>query len=201
MARDLQLKHPSILVTPLSTPLAGWTSREALDHFDLIVIAIGAPTKERVFHDDVQRKGVRTPVMNTWVEAYGVGGHTILDFTDRRKVASGVHTWMSDTLSRGLASNLNFLEPNQNVTTTHAGCGHQFLPYSGISASYTATMTADLATQFLCGKVNQSSKVSWKGCAIEAEERGFKTNHRYQHFTKTLEILPLLNSECDVCSD
>ena len=200
VARDLQLKHPGILVTPLPTPLAGWTSREALDHFDLIVIAIGAPTEERVFHDDVQRIGFRTPVMNTWVEAYGVGGHTILDLPLSKGCFRCAYVDV-DTLSRGLASNLNFLEPNQNVTTTHAGCGHQFLPYSGISASYTATMTADLATQFLCGKVNQSSKVSWKGCAIEAEERGFKTNHRYQHFTKTLEILPLLNSECDVCSD
>ena len=200
VARDLQLKHPGILVKPLSTPLADWASREALDHFDLVVIAIGAPTEERVFQDDVQRIGVRKPVMNTWVEAYGVGGHAVLDLPMSKGCFRCAYVDV-DTLSRGLASNLNFLEPNQNVTTTHAGCGHQFLPYSGISASYTATMTADLATQFLRGKVGKSSKISWKGCAIEAEKRGFKTSHRYRHFTKTLEILPLLNSECDVCSD
>ena len=199
VAKDLRLKHPWIVVTPSKESLADWTRQQALERFDLVVIAIGSPTEERVFHDCIQRTGVRTPVMNTWVEAYGVGGHATLDLPLSKGCFRCAYV-DPDTLTRGLASNLNFLEPNQDVTVTHAGCGNQFLPYSGISASYTATMAADLATQCLQGQVNRSSKISWKGSAAEAEEHGFKMSHRYRHFTKTLEILPLLNSECDVCS-
>ena len=127
VAKDLRLKHPWIVVTPSKESLADWTRQQALERFDLVVIAIGSPTEERVFHDCIQRTGVRTPVMNTWVEAYGVGGHATLDLPLSKGCFRCAYV-DPDTLTRGLASNLNFLEPNQDVTVTHAGCGNQFLP-------------------------------------------------------------------------
>ena len=178
--------------------LETFSDPEELERFDLIIVAFGSPTLERVFHDFVTRNGVKTPVINTWVEAYGVGGHATLDMPNSKGCLRCAYV-DPDSLARGLSSNLNFLEPNQDLTISHAGCGNQFLPYSGIAASYTATMAADLATQYLQGKMDRSSKVSWKGSAEEANRNGFKVTHRYRHFVKPLEILPLYNSECDVC--
>ena len=44
-----------------------------LNTFDLIIIAIGSPTQERIFHDYCIKNSVETAVINTWVEGYGIG--------------------------------------------------------------------------------------------------------------------------------
>ncbi|WP_318351667.1 hypothetical protein [Klebsiella pneumoniae] len=41
--------------------------------YDLIIIAIGAPTQERLFHDYLIKEKINVPVINTWVEGYGIG--------------------------------------------------------------------------------------------------------------------------------
>lgn len=49
-------------------------SRDLLMKYDLIIIAIGAPTQERLFHDYLIKEKINVPVINTWVEGYGIGG-------------------------------------------------------------------------------------------------------------------------------
>ncbi len=96
-------------------------------------------------------------------------------------------------------SNLNFLAPNQEFMVSQGGCGNLFLPYSAIASNHTATMAADIASKYLTGKISTSSKVSWKGDDHEAVERGFKLSYRYAQFEDNMKVLPLFNSECDVC--
>ena len=200
VAMDLCLKYPWIIAEGVCKNLETFSEIEELDQFDLIIVAIGSPTIEREFHAFVESNGVITAVVNTWVEAHGVGGHATLDIPSTKGCLRCAYVDPRE-LSRGLSSNLNFLKPNQELTITHAGCGNQFLPYSGIAASYTATIAADLATQYLMSTIANSSKISWKGNADEAVRQGFKLTHRYENFSKPLEVLPLFNSECDVCSD
>ena len=108
-------------------------------------------------------------------------------------------TWTPKTLTRGLTSNLNFLKPGQVVMRNHGGCGTQFLPYSGIAASCTATIAADLAVRCLAGEVARSSKVSWKGDNAEVTRASLEVTWRYRHFGESLQILPLHNGNCDLC--
>lgn len=198
LAADLQSRHPWATIEVETKNLQDLRSAEKLEEYDLVIIAIGSPTVERAFHDYTRAKNIATPCLNTWVEAYGVGGHATLDVPGSQGCLKCAYV-DPETLSRGLSSNLNFLAPNQDVTRTHAGCGNQFLPYSSVAAGYTATIAADLALRYLSGAMPTSAMISWKGSAAQALRAGFTLTHRYEHFHNNLEVLPLYNPECDVC--
>lgn len=197
---DLRQKYPWIHVIDDSRRLEAFTDIEELNRFDLIVVAIGSPTLERQFHDFVTSQSIETPVMNVWLEAHGIGGHATLDVPDPKGCLLCAYV-DPDTLTRGLVSNLNFLAPNQDFTVSLGGCGNLFLPYSAIASNHTATMAADLASNYLLGNISDSSKTSWKGDAREARERGFKLTYRYAQFDDNFSVLPLFHPECDVCGE
>ena len=198
LADEIALKHPWADVTHWHESLEELRSPAKLSEFDLIVIAIGAPNVERAFAEYCTQEPIEVPVINCWLEGYGVGGHAIL------VVPGTTGCWHCayvdpETLTRGLVSNLNFLAPNQPLMRNQGGCGTQFLPYSGIAAAYTASIAADLAVRFLQGHVTMSSKVSWKGTDTEARQQSLSLTWRYRHFTESLKTLPLHDRNCDSC--
>ena len=196
----IESKHPWTKCTPLKKRLLDLRDKELLKTFDLMVVAIGSPTHERLFHDFLVENAVSLTLINTWVEGYGVGGHATLDIPRSKGCLRCAYVDHSD-LNRGLASNLNFLEPNQDVTVNHAGCGDLFLPYSAINAGQTALIASDLAVHFLNGSISDSCKVSWKGDDTEALKAGLKTTHRHQVFHKSLVCIPLYDEHCDLCNN
>ena len=197
LAREMDLRYPWAEVKSWTKRLEELRDPAMLRPFDLVVIAIGSPTVERVFAEYCRQEALGVQVMNCWLEGYGIGGHAILVMPG----AKGCwHCAYVDpkTLTRGLTSNLNFLNPGQVVMRNYGGCGTQFLPYSGIAASCTATMAADLAVRSLAGEV-ASSKVSWKGDAAEAMRASLEVTWRYRHFGESLRIMPLHEENCDLC--
>ena len=197
LAGEMAVRHPWAEVAPWSKRLEELRPTE-LREFTLVVIAIGSPTVERVFADYYRRESLDVPVMNCWLEGGGIGGHAIL------AVPGAKGCWHCAYVDpkkrrRGLTSNLNFLKPGQVVMRNHRGCGTQFLPYNGIAASCTATMAADLAVRFLAGEVTTSSKVSWKRDDAEAMRPSLEVTRRYRHFAESLRILPLQDTNCDLC--
>ena len=198
LVREVTLRHPWAEVTPWCKRLEELRDPAALQPFDLVVIAIGSPTIERVFAEYCRQEELGVPVMNCWLEGYGIGGHTTLAMP---RATGCWHCAYVDpkTLKRGLTSNLNFLKPGQVVVRNQGGCGTQFLPYGGIAASYTATMAADLAVRLLAGEVTESSKVSWTGSDVEARRASLEVTWRYRHFAESLRILPLHDANCDLC--
>ena len=199
VARDIRLRCPWVRIETWPKRLENLHDRDLLEKFDLVVVAIGSPTLERSFHDFAVEAAIDVPVVNAWVEACGIGGHATLDIPGKPGCLNCAYV-DPDTLTRGLASNLNFLEPNQDVTRSHGGCGDLFLPYSSVAAGYTAVMATDLAIRHLLGQAHKSSKVSWQGDAAEAERNGLSPSHRYHQFAESLQILDLHNENCDVCA-
>ena len=200
LMREMALRYPWAEVTSWCKRLEELRDPTVLKRFDLVVIAIGSPTVERVFAEYCRQEDVGVPVINCWLEGYGIGGHAIL------AVPGAKGCWHCayvdpETFTRGLTSNLNFLKPGQVVMRNHGGCGTQFLPYSGVAASCTATMAADLAVRFLAGEVPVSSKVSWMGSAAEAKRASFEVTWRFRHFAESLRILPLYDRNCDLCGE
>ena len=198
LAGELALKHPWAEVRPLGNQLEQLRNPAVLQTFDLVVIAIGSSTVERVFAEYCRQERIRVPVMNCWLEGYGIGGHAIVTVPETKGCWHCAHV-DPKTLTRGLVSNLNFLAPDQVVMRNHGGCGTQFLPYSGIAVGYTASIAADLAVRFLEGQVANSSKVSWKGSDEEAKRARLAVTWRYRHFADSLRILPLHDEYCDLC--
>lgn len=200
LAFDLRRKYPWIRVEHNNKRLEELTDIEQLNQYDLIIVAIGSPTIERQFSQITADKGVTTPILNVWLEAYGIGGHATLDLPKSRGCLMCAYV-DPDDFSRGLVSNLNFLAPNQDVTVSHGGCGNLFMPYSAIASNYTATMAADLAVRYMSGNIRYSSKVSWKGDSQEAERQGLAVTPRYHQFDDSFNVLPLKHPECDICGN
>ena len=196
---ELQNKYPWLDTDQKFCGLLDLRDESLLNSFDLVIIAIGSPSQERIFHDFCIKNEIETAVINTWVEGYGIGGHATLDIPECLGCLRCAYVNSLD-FSRGLASNLNFLKSDQSLTKNMAGCGNAFLPYSNLTAIQTALIASGLASKFLLGEITQSSKVSWKGSPTDVINNGFELTDRYQAFTKPLEILPLLNSGCDICN-
>lgn len=198
IAHDIAHKHPWAKVRSWNKLLEDLWKPDVLRQFDLIVIAIGSPNVERFFAEYCNAKSINVPVMTCWLEGYGIGGHAILVIPGTKGCWHCAYV-NPQTLSRDLVSNLNFLAPDQVTMRNQGGCGAQFLPFSGIAAGYTASIATDLAVHFLEDRVTSSSKVSWKGSSVGAEQESLAVTWRYQHFTESLCILPLHNSNCDLC--
>ena len=198
LADEIARKHPWAQVTDWCKPLEELREPAVLREFDLIVIAIGSPNIERVFAEYCAQEPIDVPIISCWLEGYGIGGHAILVVPGTKGCWHCAYV-DPETLTRGLASNLNFLEPNQVLMHNQGGCGTQFLPYSGIAAGYTAAIAADLAVRFLVGQVANSSKVSWKGSDAAAKRESLAVTWRYRHFTESLATRPLHDRYCDFC--
>ncbi|WP_199524877.1 ThiF family adenylyltransferase [Pseudoalteromonas sp. bablab_jr011] len=170
-----------------------------MNDFDLIVIAIGNPTQERLFKQYLLDNNSKVAVINSWLEGFGVGGHATLDIpsTEGCLLCSYV---CQETGARGLVSNMNFIEPNQITMKNIAGCGEQFISYGAASSAQTGVMAANLAIRYLEGKQTKSCKVSWKGLDEDAMAEGIRLTHRYYNFSSSLEYLPLVDEDCDVCT-
>tara|TARA_Y100001970_G_scaffold293752_1_gene442885 strand:+ start:4495 stop:6225 length:1731 start_codon:yes stop_codon:yes gene_type:complete len=169
------------------------------DFFDLIVIAVGNPSHERFFKQYLLDNKIDVTTLNCWLEGFGVGGHAVLDISGKDGCLLCAYVDHTDG-SRGLQSNLNFIEANQDVMKSIAGCGNQFISYGAASSAQTAVMASSLAIRYLEGKQTDSCKVSWKGDDDDAQAENIKLTHRYYQFRESLKRLPLLNEDCDVCS-
>ena len=199
LAEEIARKHPWAETTPCRKSLQDLRDSAALQAFDLVMIAIGSPNVERVFAEFCIHEEVGVPIINCWLEGYGIGGHAIITVPGTKGCWHCAYV-DPKTLTRGLVSNLNFLAPHQVVMRNHGGCGTQFLPYSGVAAGYTASIAADLAVRFLEGQLTYSSKASWKGAEVEAQRASLEVTRRYRHFSESLRILPLHDENCDLCS-
>lgn len=199
VAGQLQDKYPWLHVTAHGNTLLDSREPKLLNGYDLIIVAIGSPTHERLFHEYVTKVGINIPIIYTWLEGYGIGGHAVLDIPDKKGCLSCAYV-ESDTGIRGLASNLNFIEANQNIVKNHAGCGEMFIPYGAISSAQTALIAADLSVNYLNGKLTQSTKVSWIGDSADSVNEELKLTQRYHHFHSPLKKHRLEHPLCNVCN-
>lgn len=167
--------------------------------YDLVIVAIGRPTHELLFKQFLLDHEIEVPIMNCWLEGYGVGGHAVLDMPDSKGCLLCSYVCPESGM-RGLSANLNFIEQNQNVTKNIAGCGEQYISYGAVNSAQTAVMATDLAIKFLDGKILESCKVSWKGDDDEATQEGIRLTHRYYNFDNSFKRLSLLDEDCDVCN-
>jgi hypothetical protein len=170
-----------------------------LEAYDMLIIAIGNPTQERFFKQYLLDRGINVSTVNCWLEGYGVGGHAVLDVAESAGCLLCAYVF-PESGARGLSSNLNFIESNQVVMKSIAGCGDQFISYGAVNSAQTAIMASTLAIRYLEGKQTTSCKVSWKGPDDDALAEGVKLTHRYYQFNRSLESLPLIDEDCDICN-
>ncbi|MCJ8312386.1 MAG: ThiF family adenylyltransferase, partial [Pseudomonadales bacterium] len=197
---QLESKYPWIKVGGYRGRLLDYRNLDVLNSYDLIIVAIGSPTHERIFHNDASKNKLQVPIIYTWLEGYGVGGHAVLDIPNKKGCLRCAYVDLN-TGGRGLASNLNFLQSDQNIVKNYAGCGEMFIPYGAMSSTQTALIAGDLAMNYLNGKLVGSTKVSWKGSDEDAISEKLKFTERYRLYSSSLMKQPLFHPLCDVCND
>lgn len=173
--------------------------KDILREQSLIIIAIGNPTQERIFNEYMKSENLNIPVIYTWLEGYGLGGHAI--FVDEQMSKGCLQCNYIDPSTEEiiLYSNMNFLYPNQNITKDIGGCGTLFLPYSHLDSEQTALMVSRMAIDVLNNKLHTSSRISWKGPSDDAIKQNLDLKHRYHRYTLA-SYEPYQQESCFVCS-
>jgi len=196
---DLQRKYPYTTITSFNKKLSDITVDELI-RLDLIIIAIGDPTEERLLNEFMKNNNIAVPVIYTWLEGYGVGGHAVYVHSD---ISSGCLQCNYIDISIDepiLNSNMNFLYPNQNVTKDLGGCGTLYLPYSHLDAQQTSLMVTRLAIESLSNKLDKSVRVSWKGNSEDAKAMNLNLTHRYHRYQTNMQKEEYKQECCFVCN-
>jgi len=198
---ELEYTYPYLTIETQdikNSSLLDFRETKILDQFDLVIVAVGSPTDERAFNEFMVKNGVLTPVIYTWLEGYGVGGHSVL--VDPATDGCLSCCYIDNTSCEpSLSPNLSFIEGGQVLFRNQGGCGSQFMPYSNLDAMQTALIASKLALRSLNEEIGRSMTVSWKGNSYMANANNIKLTHRFQRFDKNLQEIPLVREECDVC--
>lgn len=182
------------------------TIEEALDSeevkpedFDLIIAATGEATLERYLNERLRALPEAPPVIYTWLEPYGIGGHALLTWPRQAGCLECLYT--SPDPDAPLANRMLFAAPDQRFSLALSGCGSLHTPYGSLDASQTATLAARLAVDALSDRQTESPLWSWKGDKRELKAAGFKTGPRYKLSEETLrrEATIYIAPDCPVC--
>lgn len=193
-----RLPFVEVIALPMSLEGALESGRIKVEDFDLIISALGNVTVELAFNKYVQDID-SPPVIFTWLEPYGIGGHAVL--TRLRKDEKGCLKCLyepdGDTRCRAA-----FAEKGQSFAKNIDGCRGAFTPFGSLDAMKTAEIATRLALATLNGDVKTNLIRSWRGDATEFLKNGKKLSARYNITTDhVIEIAGFQGGDCPVCHE
>lgn len=167
--------------------------------YDLVISALGNVTVELAFNKHVHTASA-PPVIFTWLEPYGIGGHALLTRLNGSKY--GCLKCLYQFEDGEICCRASFAEKNQSFFKNIDGCRNVFTPFGSLDAIKTAELATRLAIATLNGDVKTNLIRSWRGDATEFLKNSKKLSSRYlgsnDHF---LEIAEYHNDECPVCHE
>jgi molybdopterin/thiamine biosynthesis adenylyltransferase len=170
--------------------------------YDLIIIALGDDTISLSLNDFLIRRAGTPPVLFTWLEPYGIGGHALLSNNSESKgCLECLFTPVEGDDQARLHNRAAFAAPEQSFTKDLTGCGSLYTPYSASDAVQTAILAVRLAVETLLGEVEGNPLISWKGRSREFDHAGFTLSSRYDLHQEQLSkpCYEYYNPNCPVC--
>ena len=198
--KDIESRLPFTTVTAVCKSL-----RDALESgdiklsdFDLIISALGSPTEELAFDEHI-RQVEAPPVLFTWLEPHGIGGHALvtnLPSADRGCLSCLYGKDEGETYCRAA-----FAARNQVFAKNIDGCRSVFTPFGSLDAIRTSELSTRLAIEVLRGEVSRNQIRSWRGDSREFVKNGFKLSDRYLGATEHVieDDTHFVRQDCDVC--
>lgn len=197
LQRLLQAHIPSLNVISFQTS-ADQAISENLDKFralDALVVAIGNATIPLKLNDDFAEQHFPVPVVYTWLEPYGLGGHAVLVRYDRPGCLRCL--FRDDS---GLAPTFEFARPGQVFARNELGCHGMYVPYADLDARQTAQVAARLVEQASAHPDKAPWRTSWRGDSSSFVRAGYEVSLVYdeQPFGYNGRIEP--RRDCVSCS-
>jgi molybdopterin/thiamine biosynthesis adenylyltransferase len=204
--RQIVGKVPSVEIEVMNNKFQDLTEAELqkLDKTDAIIVAIGDMTVERWINRFALERENFPPVIYTWVEPLGIGGHTVVT---KNEIEGCFECILSrqESASRDekvVSKVVNFADPDQDLATRIAGCSSSFLPFGSMDATRTARQTAEIACDVILDEEVENIVTSWKGDSEDFLSAGGVLGRRYEvpstHLTRQ-RICDNVEKICGYC--
>ena len=198
---DLESRFPYIKINTLSLKVEEAVAKSILDlgKFDLAIMATGDENISLMMNRVYHAKDIRTPILYSWLEPYGIGGHVLVTNIERKGCLQCLFTPMQP--DDEFSNRASFVAPGQRFTKDTSGCANRFTPYSSLDASNTASLAVRTARKVLSGKITTNSLYSWKGESDDLTNGGFQVSDRHTYFdvTSADKGVEVHNPGCTIC--
>ena len=172
-----------------------------LEHYDLIVSALGEPTLNLEINKLLYENYLSLPFVICFNEPYGIGGHVIACNITRNSCLRCLYT---DVISSDLGEYRgSFVGAGQTYKKNISGCGAAFVPYSRLDSQQTAIIATRLIIDVLKGKVTENTVKSWVGEKTQLKDAGKKESNHYNGQTPGSVVTMHLenNPNCPICGE
>jgi len=204
LKEELEIKRPYISITAQDQSIEELIAHKQFhfNDFDLIVVALGVPTIELYLNQLCHITKNSPPIIFTWLEPYGIGGHALL--TNNGGCNGCLEClYLSDTPEQNdtLFNKASFAEKGQTFAKTLTSCGSLFTPYSALDSAQTAILATRLAISVLNSEERDNPILSWKGDDKNFLQAHFKLSSRYSQTANELfeKRYSYKNDNCPIC--
>lgn len=201
LRKDLESKYPYVKIKTVALKVEEAVSKSILDmgKFDLVIMATGDDNVSLAINRFFHANGVRLPILYSWLEPYGIGGHVLVANMEGKGCFQCLFTSMQpyDEFS----NRASFVKPGQTFTKDIAGCANRYTPFGSLDAGNTASLVVRLSLKVLSGKIKTNALYSWKGESDDLVDAGFHVSDRFINFdlTDTNKGIKVFNPNCPVC--
>ncbi len=204
LKEEIEIKMPYISITAQDKSIEELIANKKFhfNDFDLIIVALGVPTIELYLNQLCHITKNSPPIIFTWLEPYGIGGHALL--TNNGGCNGCLEClYLSDTPEQdeALFNKASFAEKGQTFAKTLTGCGSLFTPYSALDSAQTAILATRLAISVLNNEERDNPILSWKGDDKNFLQAKFKLSSRYSQTENELfeKRYSYKNDKCPIC--
>lgn len=175
LQKEIRTKYPLVKVNTDTSDIFDLLTQDTkqFEQYDLLVVCLGNPTLEIFINRTLRKLDNPPPVIFTWVEPLGIGGHALLTLNNGQNGCL-------ECLYSNLENRASFAAGNQNFAKTISGCGTVFTPYGSLDSLQTTILTTRLAVDVLTGREQDNPLLSWKGDGSLCNQQGFVLTNRYK---------------------
>jgi len=181
MTQALHERYPYLTVDPRQERTDRLVEQGdlALEDFDLVVDATGSTTHHLTLAGLLAPlpPDRRPAVLVTWLEAMGLGGHTLTVLPG----GAGCPRCLYSHPEAPLFNVASFSAPGQDLGSDALGCGSYHTPFSDLDAMRTAEAAARTAVSVLRGDEKGSLLRSWRGDERAFVAAGHRVSRRFLH--------------------
>lgn len=196
MKEELMNRYDNMQINAYQDDIFNLLEKRELDlkNYSLIISAIGDVNKERLLNKYII--DCETPVIYTWVEAFGLGGHAVL-------TNNGDKGCFNCLITEQLRCKVNFAgNSDKPFVKNFGGCLGTFTPYGSMDSMQTAIIATRLSQDCLVNLTKGNKVLSWKGNHELFEKNGYTVDETYENFNNVTGLRDDIKFDgCEYCND